>query len=216
MQDLPAPLAEPAAGDLGPGLILFRGYLDEAAQRALLSEIHEAVREAPWFVPRMPRTGHAFSVRMTNCGPLGWVSDQEGGYRYQETHPGTGKPWPPLPASLLGIWRDVSDYRHPPEACLVNLYGRGARMGLHQDRDEAALDAPVVSISLGDRCCFRYGGLRRSDASAKLSLCSGDVLVMGGPSRLVFHGVDRIYPGSSPLLPGGGRVNLTLRRVTRP
>ncbi|HET6374955.1 MAG TPA: alpha-ketoglutarate-dependent dioxygenase AlkB [Methylocella sp.] len=201
---------------MGPGLILFRRYLDEAAQRALLAEIWEIVREAPWFVPRMPRTGRAFSVRMTNCGPLGWVSDQERGYRYQAMHPETGKPWPPLPASLLGIWRDVSGYPHPPEACLVNFYGQGARMGPHQDRDEAALDAPVVSISLGDRCCFRYGGLRRRDPSAKLALCSGDVLVMGGPSRLIFHGVDRIDPGSSPLLSGGGRINLTLRRVTRP
>ncbi|MCI0736762.1 MAG: alpha-ketoglutarate-dependent dioxygenase AlkB, partial [Beijerinckiaceae bacterium] len=149
-------------------------------------------------------------------GRLGWVSGRDGGYRYQATHPVTGGTWPPVPLSVLNIWHGLVSYPHLPEACLVNFYDGHARMGLHQDRDEAEFAAPVVSISLGDSCCFRYGGLRRADPSQRLTLRSGDVIVMGGAARLIFHGVDRIYPGTSDLLPGGGRINLTLRRVTRP
>ena len=201
---------------LGPGLILYRRHFDDRAQKALAEEIAKAAFEAPWFVPRMPRTGQAFSVKMTNCGGLGWVSDREGGYRYQTVHPATGRVWPSIPPHALGAWRALASYPHPPEACLVNFYDNRARMGLHQDRDEAEFAAPVVSISLGDSCCFRYGGPQRSDPSKKLELHSGDILVMGGAARLIFHGVDRIFPGSSDLLPGGGRLNLTLRRVTRP
>ncbi len=215
MQELLAP-AGTAARALAPGLTFFRRYLDDAAQRALASEIAEIVSLAPWFLPRMPRTGRAFSVKMTNCGRLGWVSDRDGGYRYQATHPVTGETWPSIPASVLTIWRTAASYPHLPEACLVNFYDCGARMGLHQDKDEAELEAPVVSISLGDSCSFRYGGPRRADPAKKLELRSGDVVVMDGPARLIFHGVDKIYPGTSDLLPGGGRINLTLRRVTRP
>ena len=215
MRDL---LAQAGTADypLAPGLTLLRHYLEEAAQRALASEIAEIVALAPWFFPCMPRSGRVFSVKMTNCGRLGWVSDREGGYRYQATHPGSGEPWPSIPESVLSIWRAVASYPHLPEACLVNFYDCGARMGLHQDKDEAELEAPVVSISLGDSCSFRYGGLRRADPSQKLELRSGDVIVMGGPARLIFHGVEKIYPKTSDLLPGGGRINLTLRRVTRP
>ena len=154
------------------------------------------------------------SVRMTNCGPLGWVTDKERGYRYQETHPVTGAPWPPIPDQLLDLWRAVADHRDPPQACLINFYPAGARMGLHQDRDEEELSAPVVSVSLGDDCLFRIGGVRRSDPTTSLRLHSGDVVVLGGESRLAFHGVDRIYPGTSTLLKSEGRINLTLRRVT--
>jgi DNA oxidative demethylase len=153
---------------------------------------------------------------MTNCGSLGWVSDRDGGYRYQTRHPETGEAWPPIPQLALSAWKALANYPHPPEACLVNFYDCHARMGLHQDRDEAELVAPVVSISLGESCCSRYGGLRRGDPAKKLELNSGDILVMGGAARLTFHGVDKIYPGSSELLPGGGRINLTLRRVTKP
>lgn len=199
-----------------PGLFLFRNYLDEAAQRELCAQIKAIVSAAPWFVPRMPRSGRAFSVKMTNCGTLGWVSDRDGGYRYQKIHPVTGRAWPPIPPCVQTIWRDVSAYPHLPEACLLNLYDRGARMGLHQDKDETELAAPVVSVSLGDSCCFRYGGLRRADPARTVKLQSGDVAVLAGPARLLFHGVDKIYPGSSNLFPGGGRINLTLRRVTRP
>lgn len=191
------------------------GYLDRASQEALVAAIREVVRRAPLFTPRMPRTGKPFSVRMTNCGPLGWVSD-EAGYRYQATHPDTGAPWPPMPAMLLDAWRELSGYPHPPEACLVNFYAPGARMSLHQDRDEQDLDAPVVSLSLGDTCLFRIGGTRRTDPTRSFRLASGDAYVLGGPERLAFHGVDRIVAGTSTLLKDGGRINLTLRRVNRP
>jgi DNA oxidative demethylase len=214
MQDLLEP-AEAAAIALAPGLTLFRRYLDDTAQRALASEIEKLVSLAPWFLPRMPRSGRPFSVKMTNCGRLGWVSDRDGGYRHQGN---ASRYWRGLasgPVSVLDIWRAVASHPHLPEACLVNFYDSSAKMGLHQDRDEAELAAPVVSISLGDSCSFRCGGLRRTDPAKKLEVRSGDVVVMGGPARLIFHGVDRIYPGTSDLLPGGGRINLTLRRVRR-
>jgi DNA oxidative demethylase len=201
---------------LAPGLVHVPGYLDRDAQAALLDDILAVLRAAPPFTPRMPRTGKPFSVRMSNCGPLGWVSDAERGYRYQPTHPDTGAPWPPMPPALLDAWRTLSGYPHPPEACLVNLYAPPARMRLHQDRDEADLEAPVVSLSLGDAAVFRYGGPNRRDPTRAVRLASGDALVLGGPSRLAFHGVDRTVPGTS-LLPTltGQRINLTLRRVTR-
>ncbi|PNE13076.1 MAG: alkylated DNA repair dioxygenase [Beijerinckiaceae bacterium] len=200
---------------MAPGHTLFRRYLDDAAQQALAGEITEAVLQAPWFLPRMPRSGKAFSVKMTNCGCLGWVSDRDGGYRYQATHPFTGNAWPAIPLAVLNLWRALAFYPHPPEACLVNFYDFSARMGLHQDRDEADLAAPVVSISLGDNCCFRYGGLRRGDPAKKLELRSGDILVMGGAARLMFQrGED--FSGLFLAAAGGGRINLTLRRVTRP
>jgi len=214
--ELPGIALEGVGLCLAPGLILFRHYLDDAAQSAFAGEIAEALLQAPWFVPRMPRSGRAFSVKMTNCGSLGWVSDRDGGYRYQTVHPVTGEAWPSIPRLALNAWWTLGSFPHPPEACLVNFYDGHARMGLHQDRDELELAAPVVSISLGDSCCFRYGGVRRRDPAKKLELFSGDVLVMGGAARLMFHGVDRIFAGTSGLLPGGGRINLTLRRVTRP
>jgi alkylated DNA repair protein (DNA oxidative demethylase) len=202
------------------GFRVFPGYLDRPAQEVLVADLREAVAHAPFFRPEMPRTGRPFSVRMTNLGPLGWVSDRAGGYRYQPAHPETGKPWPPIPAAVLAVWRAVSGYPHDPEACLVNFYEPAAKMGLHQDRDEAEFAAPVVSISLGDTCRFRIGGSERGGPTQSLKLASGDVAVLGGASRLAYHGVDRIYPGTSTLLdewlPGGGRINLTLRRVTKP
>jgi DNA oxidative demethylase len=197
------------------GFRLVAGYLDRAAQSRLLEELAAAMRQAPPYTARMPKTGHPLSVRMTNCGPLGWVTD-EGGYRYQPTHPQTGEPWPPIPQPVLEAWQELADYRHPPECCLVNIYGPTARMGLHQDRDEQDFTAPVVSLSLGDTCQFRIGGVKRNDPTRTFRLASGDALVLGGDARLAFHGVDRILPGTSSLLPDGGRINLTLRRVTRP
>jgi alkylated DNA repair protein (DNA oxidative demethylase) len=194
----------------------YPGLLDHVAQQALLEAVRAVVRAAPLYVPTMPKTGKPMSVRMTNCGSLGWLTDKERGYRYQATHPGTGAPWPPIPAMLLDVWQKVAAFRHPPEACLVNFYAADAKMGLHQDRDEQEFAAPVVSVSLGDDCLFRVGGTRRGDATVSLRLSSGDVLVLGGASRLAYHGVDRIYPGTSTLLKGEGRINLTLRRVTTP
>lgn len=200
------------------GVGIYPGLLDGPSQKALIAQLRAATADAPFFVPRMPRTGKPFSVQMTNLGPLGWVSDRVAGYRYQAVHPETGKPWPPIPGPVMAVWRRVAATAPPPEACLVNFYAPGARMGLHQDRDEEDFDAPVVSISLGDTCLFRIGGDRRSDPTRSLRLSSGDVVVLGGPARLAFHGVDRIYPGTSNLLAGwfpeGGRINLTLRRVT--
>lgn len=207
---------EPNHGELvSPGMILFRHYFDEAGQQALVAEIETVVLRAPWFRPLMPRSGRPFSVKMTNCGRLGWISDRDG-YRYTPSHPVSEAPWPAIPRLALQAWQALADYPHPPEACLVNFYTPNAKMGLHQDRDEAEYAAPILSISLGCSCAFRHGGLRRADPAQKLELHSGDVLVMGGPARMIFHGVDRIFPGSSDLLPEGGRINLTLRRVNLP
>jgi alkylated DNA repair protein (DNA oxidative demethylase) len=189
-------------------------YLSRSRQEALVDIIRAIVVEAPLFVPVMPGTGKPMSVRMTNCGPLGWVTDKERGYRYQPTHPATGRPWPDMPQELLDIWSDVSGYDKPPQACLVNFYSDDARMGLHQDKDEQDLAAPVVSISLGNACLFRVGGLQRTDKTLSLRLSSGDVIVLGSAGRMCFHGVDRVYPATSTLLKNGGRINLTLRRVT--
>lgn len=196
------------------GLRLYPGYLDPDAQTALVTAVRAVLAAAPLFTPRMPKSGRPFTVRMSNCGALGWVSDA-GGYRYQSFHPDTGTPWPPMPAELLSIWNVLAGYPQPPEACLINVYGAGAKMGLHQDRDEADLAAPVVSISLGDSCLFRIGGSTRNAPTRSVRLSSGDVVILGGAARLAFHGVDRIYAGTSRLLPEEGRINLTLRRVTR-
>jgi alkylated DNA repair protein (DNA oxidative demethylase) len=200
---------------LAPGLIYHPDYLDRPAQEKLLQAVREIARAAPLYTPRMPRTGKPFSVRMTNCGPLGWVSDEEG-YRYQPMHPETAQPWPPMPDQVLWAWEELSGYPQPPDACLINFYEPAARMGLHQDRDEEEFDAPVVSLSLGDTALFRYGGPERKDPTRSVKLRSGDAIVFGGPARLIYHGIDRLMASSSDLLPQGGRLNLTLRRVKKP
>ena len=202
-----------------PGFRFLPGHFDRQAQSDLMAAVVEAAATAPFWRPSMPRTGQPLSVKMTNFGPLGWVTDQARGYRYEPAHPETGAPWPPLPAALLDLWTSVSGYPAPPEACLVNWYAPGSRMGLHVDSDEAATDAAVVSVSLGDKARFRIGGTTRRGKTASMVLSSGDVVVLDGASRRSYHGVDRIYPGTSTLLPedvfpGGGRINLTMRRVT--
>jgi len=194
----------------------FPQRLDRGAQNALLAALRRVIAEAPLFTPTMPRSGNPMSVRMTNCGPLGWVTDKERGYRYQATHPETGKPWPPIPPLLLDLWDGVADYPFPPQACLVNYYTGSAKMGLHQDKDEEDFSAPVLSVSLGDTGLFRVGGRSRKDPTKTIELKSGDVVVLGGEDRLAYHGIDRILQGTSDLLPEGGRFNLTLRRVTTP
>jgi alkylated DNA repair protein (DNA oxidative demethylase) len=194
----------------------FPQALAREGQIVLLAAISEVIAEAPLFTPTMPRSGKPMSVRMTNCGPLGWVTDKERGYRYQATHPETGKPWPPIPAALLELWRELARYPAPPEACLVNYYAESAKMGLHQDKDEEDFAAPVLSVSLGDTGIFRLGGRSRKDPTRGFELKSGDVVVLGDTDRLAFHGIDRILTGTSDLVPEGGRFNLTLRRVTRP
>ncbi len=198
---------------LQSGLRYLPGCLSRPDQENLVEIIRGVVAEAPLYVPVMPGSGRPMSVRMTNCGPLGWVTDKERGYRYQPTHPLTGKPWPAIPDVLLDLWRELSGHPKDPEACLVNFYADDAKMGLHQDRDETDFSAPVLSISLGNTCLFRIGGLERTDRTQSLKLESGDVFLLGGEGRLCFHGVDRIYPDTSTLLKAGGRINLTLRRV---
>ncbi|OQP86181.1 alkylated DNA repair dioxygenase [Rhizobium rhizosphaerae] len=202
------------APSLPPGLRFFPCYIDAQAQAALVEEIRSVVRAAPLYRPQMPRSGKPLSVRMTNCGPLGWVTDRQHGYRYQPNHPETGLPWPPIPPDLLELWKSLAPAAPPPEACLVNVYGPEAKMGLHQDKDEATFAAPVLSVSLGDEALFRIGGSERGGPTVSFRLRSGDVLLMDGESRLAFHGIDRIYGGTAALLRQPGRINLTLRRVT--
>jgi DNA oxidative demethylase len=198
------------------GFRLFPGLLDSARQRSLLEAVQSVLQQAPSYHARMPKSGQRMSVAMSNAGRFGWYSDQAQGYRYIEHHPETGQPWPAIPDPVLSVWWSVADYDHAPECCLINLYREMAKMGLHQDRDEAEMAAPVVSISLGDDALFRLGGSTRKAPTRSFKLASGDVLVLGGAARLAYHGIDRVMGGTSRLVPGGGRINLTLRRVTRP
>lgn len=198
--------------DIAPGVVLWPGWFDAPEQMLLAQEIFARAAAAPFYRPRMPRSGKSFSVEQTNFGPLGWYSD-ESGYRYEKLHPFTRRRWPSIPQVLERLWCDVTGSAAMAECCLVNLYRGGARMGLHQDRDEAAFDAPVLSVSLGDRAQFRIGGRTRNAANRRVMLSSGDVLMFGGVARLAFHGIDRVVENSSTVVPGGGRLNLTLRRV---
>jgi len=195
------------------GLAYLPSHFDRSAQETLLADIRSVVAEAPLFQPAMPRTGKPFSVKMSNCGPLGWVADIDG-YRYQPAHPVTRRPWPAMPEALTFLWAALAPDAPPPEACLINFYEPGARMGLHQDRDEDMYGAPVISVSLGDTATFRVGGTTRKDPTKSFRLASGDVVVLGGDARLAYHGIDRVLAGSSTLLKNGGRINLTLRRVS--
>lgn len=192
------------------GFRLWPGALSVQAQAELLAQVLSAEAEAPFYGPVTPG-GRPFSVRMTNLGTLGWVSGREG-YRYQATHPVTGKAWPPIPQTLLDLWSHLTGWPEPPQACLVNLYRDQARMGLHQDKDETDLTAPVLSVSLGDTAVFRIG-VADGGATRSIRLASGDVCALTGPARLARHGIDRLIAGSSTLVPGGGRINLTLRRA---
>jgi alkylated DNA repair protein (DNA oxidative demethylase) len=194
---------------------LLPGHLCIEEQRQLVADLRLILSRAPLYSPAMPRSGSPYSVRMSNCGPLGWLSDRNG-YRYSPTHPVTGEPWPAIPPIVLELWRTTTGAPYPPEACLINYYGPTAKLGLHRDQDEAATEAPILSISLGDTALFRLGGPERKSPTRSLKLASGDMVVLSGPSRHWYHGVDRILPGTSRLLPEGGRFNLTLRRVTLP
>lgn len=202
--------ARPAGVDIR-GFRYFPGWLAPDAQAALVEALRGVAAEAPLVQPETPG-GRKMSVRMTSAGRLGWVTDRRG-YRYEPCHPGTGRPWPPVPGMVLDLWRAVTGLAREPDCCLVNFYGEGAKMGLHQDRDEGDFGFPVVSVSLGDEALFRMGGTDRADRTESVWLKSGDVVVMGGAARLAFHGIDRVRHGSSRLLPQGGRINLTLRVV---
>ena len=203
------PPARPEAVDLR-GARLWPGYLSPESQRRMVADIRAVAAAAPLFAPMTPH-GRPMSVRMTSAGRYGWYSDRRG-YRYAERHP-EGMAWPPIPDSVLAVWRDLVSPARAPDCCLVNYYGDTARMGLHQDRDEKDFAWPVLSISLGDDARFRIGGTERGGRTDAVWLRSGDVLVLGGAARLAYHGVDRIAAGTSVLLPKGGRINLTLRVV---
>lgn len=200
----------PAVGQPLNGAQVYPGWIDRRAQATLIEALQAVVRQAPFMAPVTPG-GRQMSVRMTAAGRLGWITDR-GGYRYEARHP-NGSPWPPIPEPALEIWRALSGTKELPDCCLINFYGPGARMGLHQDRDEGDFSFPVLSISLGDAGLFRIGGPDRRDPTRSLWLHSGDVLVMAGGARLAWHGIDRIRHGSCTLLPHGGRINLTLRVV---
>jgi alkylated DNA repair protein (DNA oxidative demethylase) len=201
--------ARPDAADIG-GAKFFPGWLSPEEQRGLVDAIRAVVAAAPFFAPVTP-WGKPMSVRMTSAGRYGWVTDKKG-YRYSATHP-DGMGWPAIPAPVLAVWRDLVSRDRDPDCCLVNFYRAGARMGLHQDRDEADFSWPVMSVSLGDDALFRIGGTTRGGRTQSVWLRSGDVLVLGGEARLAYHGIDRIEAGTSTLLPKGGRINLTLRVV---
>jgi alkylated DNA repair protein (DNA oxidative demethylase) len=193
------------------GFEVFEGFMDLAQQQVLLRDLRKLVGAAPLFTPTTS-SGKEMSVRMTSAGRLGWVSGSEG-YRYQARHP-RGMEWPTIPNSVMDVWRAVGSVDREPDCCLINFYDENARMGLHQDRDEADFSWPVVSISLGDDALFRIGNTTRGGKTESLWLRSGDVVVMGGEARLTYHGIDRVKAGTSVLMPKGGRINLTLRVVT--
>lgn len=193
------------------GFRLLPGRLSPEAQSQLLAQVLAGAEQAP-FVHQVTPGGKPMSVAMTSFGPLGWTTDARG-YRYEPRHPNTGQPWPDIPQVLLDLWSELADPQVPPDACLINFYDARAKMALHQDRDEADFQFPVLSVSLGDTAVFRIGGLRRSDPTHSMKLSSGDVCLLAGEARLLHHGVDRILAGSSRLIPGGGRINLTLRRA---
>ncbi|ALI55769.1 alkylated DNA repair protein (DNA oxidative demethylase) [Celeribacter marinus] len=190
---------------------VFKGLIHTSLQSEIVSDLRDVVREAPVFSPMTPY-GKPMSVRMTSAGRFGWVSDRHG-YRYSETHP-DGAPWPLIPERILNIWDTVAPLARKPECCLVNFYGEDAKMGMHQDRDESDFEQPVVSISLGDEALFRVGNATRGGKTESIWLQSGDVVVMSGAARLLYHGIDRVKYGSSQLLPKSGRINLTMRVVT--
>ena len=211
---------------LGDGTYYTPEYWGSQQQLAVMASLRALIEAAPLFKPTMPRTGQPWSIWMTNLGDLGWVSDRNG-YRYQDRHPISGQKWPAIPDILLQAWDDLTGYPAPPQCCLINYYDQAkSKMGLHQDRDEEAVDAPVLSFSLGDSAVFRMGGPQRKGPTQSLKLNSGDAFLFGGSARHYFHGIDRVLYGSSSLLShtpdpdspftAGGRINLTLRRVTNP
>jgi DNA oxidative demethylase len=206
-----------AVSDWPDGFHYLPAWLDAARQKQLVHDVGGILEDAPLFEQRMPRTGAPLSVRMSNAGEFGWVTDRDAGYRYQAHHPQTGKAWPAIPARLLDIWRELTGEVAAPNLCLINYYDSSAKLGLHQDRGEGSMKAPVVSISLGDDAVFVVGGFSRNGETRRLPLHSGDVVWFGGPSRLIFHGVQGIRVGSSTLLREiglqEGRINVTLRRI---
>jgi DNA oxidative demethylase len=215
-QELPFEESQP----FPPGFHYLAGYLDQDAQLKVLADVEGILKDAPLFEQKMPRTGAALSVRTSNAGDYGWVTDRDHGYRYQQTHPITGRRWPQIPRRLLKIWADTTGEDEACNLCLINFYDEQAKLGVHQDKGDSSLAAPVVSISLGDDATFVFGSDPRKSALRRLELRSGDIVWFGGLSRLIHHGVEGIRPDTSTLLKHAGfrqsgRINLTLRRIDR-
>ncbi|MDM8166045.1 alpha-ketoglutarate-dependent dioxygenase AlkB [Roseovarius sp.] len=192
------------------GVDVYEGFLDRAGQARVVEDIRGVAEAAPLFSPMTPY-GKPMRVKMTSAGTYGWYSDRKG-YRYERQHP-DGQDWPAIPESVLAIWRALVSEERMPDCCLVNYYDEAARMGMHQDRDEADFGWPVLSVSLGDEGLFRIGNATRGGKTQSVWLRSGDVVVLGGEARLLYHGLDKIRFGTSTLLPRGGRINLTMRVV---
>ncbi|MGJ4918699.1 DNA oxidative demethylase AlkB [Bradyrhizobium sp. HKCCYLRH2060] len=205
--------AGPAREPLAPGAMLLRGFA-RPQETELISAIEAITAQAP-FRRMVTPGGHQMSVAMTNCGPVGWVTDRSG-YRYDARDPDSGQPWPAMPPLFRQLAEqaatDAGFAAFAPDACLINRYEPGARMSLHQDRDEQDLGAPIVSVSFGLPATFLFGGLKRTDKTQRHRLVHGDVVVWGGPARLAFHGVAPLADGEHAQL-GRQRVNLTFRRA---
>jgi alkylated DNA repair protein (DNA oxidative demethylase) len=207
------PDLRPSEEAMADGAVLLRGFA-KPFEADLIAALRDIVAQAP-FRHMVTPGGHQMSVAMTNCGSAGWVTDRTG-YRYDASDPETGQPWPAMPRSFLELAEKAADQAgfrgFSPDACLINRYQPGARMSLHQDRDEHDFGAPIVSVSLGLPAIFLFGGLKRSDRPRRFRLEHGDVVVWGGPARLVFHGVAPLADGEHPLL-GRQRINLTFRKA---
>ena len=207
------PDVRPAQEAMAEGAVLLRGFA-KPAEAELVAALGDIAEQAP-FRHMVTPGGHPMSVAMTNCGSLGWVTDRTG-YRYDAHDPETAKPWPAMPAPFRELARQAADRAgfggFTPDACLVNRYQPGAKMSLHQDRDESDLGAPIVSVSLGLPAIFLFGGPNRSDKPRRFRLEHGDVVVWGGPARLYFHGIAPLADGEHALI-GRQRINLTFRRA---
>lgn len=195
------------------GAVLLVGFA-RSREAPLLAALEQIVERAPWRHMLTPG-GRRMSVAMTNCGNVGWVSDASG-YRYDAVDPETGLPWPSMPDAFRELATGAAEHAgfggFDPDACLINRYAPGAKLSLHQDKDERDFDAPIVSVSLGLPAVFQFGGMRRSDPTRRVPLAHGDVVVWGGPSRLRYHGVLPLKDGHHPLL-GAYRINLTFRKA---
>jgi alkylated DNA repair protein (DNA oxidative demethylase) len=207
------PDVRPAQEAMAEGAVLLRGFA-RPVETELIADLHAIVAQSP-FRHMVTPGGHQMSVAMTNCGRIGWVTDRTG-YRYDANDPEAAKPWPAMPASFCDLAARAAVQAgfaaFVPDACLINRYQPGARMSLHQDKDELDFGAPIVSVSLGLPATFLFGGLQRSDKPRRFRLEHGDIAVWGGPSRLAFHGVAPLAEGEHAMM-GRQRINLTFRKA---
>lgn len=190
------------------GLNYFPDYLKKPLINDIICNLRNLAKESPFFIPKMPKTNKSFSVKITNMGNVGWVSDKEG-YRYQDFHPITKKSWSKIPSNITNIWQELINANTKPDCCLVNCYDKNAKMGLHIDNDEKDFSYPVLSISIGASALFRFGGLKRSDKTQSIKLNNGDIIILSGKSRLIYHGIDKIYPNDK----FNYRINITMRKI---